>query len=332
MTTPGASFPHEWFRARTYHHSRFADLAALVQAKRGRTVSVCLPTRNEAATVGTVVQRIREELAERVSLVDEIVVMDSMSTDGTVEAARAAGAVVHQDRDILPELEPIGGKGDAMWKSLFVHSGDLIVFVDADIRNFDPHFVYGLLGPLLLEEKVEYVKALYERPIEQSTGVATTGGGRVTEMVARPLLNLFFPELVAVIQPLSGEYAGTRELFEAVPFFTGYGVEFGLLVDIVDRIGIDGLAQVDMDVRIHRNQAVPELSRMAFSVLQAAFLRLRSLGRMELRGDMERLFHQFTGGPDGYQPQTSLIEVRERPPALSVPEYRRRMRRETTGP
>jgi glucosyl-3-phosphoglycerate synthase len=332
MTTPGASFPEEWFRKRTYHHSRFSDVASLVRAKRGRTVSVCLPTRNEAATVGTVVRRIREDLAERSSLVDEIVVMDSMSTDGTVEAARDAGAAVYQDRDILPELEPLGGKGDAMWKSLFVLSGDLIVFIDADIRNFDPHFVYGLLGPLLVEDDVRYVKALYERPIEESAGVAATGGGRVTELVARPLLNLFFPELVAVIQPLSGEYAGTREIFESVPFFTGYGVEFGLLVDIVDRVGIDALAQVDVDVRIHRNQAVPELSRMAFSVLQAAFLRLRSLGRMELYGDMERFFHQFAGGPDGYEPHASLIEVRERPPAVSVPGYRRRMRRETAGP
>src|SRR5437762_7039176 len=160
MTGPLEPFPGEWFDRRTYHHSRFADLDALVEAKRtqGLRVSVCLPTRNEAATVGTVVRRIREELSERVSLVDEIVVIDSMSTDGTVEAARAAGAVVHQDRDILPELEPIGGKGDAMWKSLFVLSGDLIVFVDADIRNFDPHFVYGLLGPLLLEDGVDDVK------------------------------------------------------------------------------------------------------------------------------------------------------------------------------
>ena len=330
----GVSFPGEWYERRTFHHSRYADLAALVEAKRtrGLSVSVCLPTRNEAATVGVVVEGIRRTLVQEFPLVDEIVVMDSMSRDGTVEAASAAGAVVYQDRDILPELEPLGGKGDALWKSLFVLSGDIIVFVDADIRNFDPHFVYGLLGPLLVEEGVGYVKALYERPIAEGEGLAATGGGRVTELVARPVLNLFFPELVAIIQPLSGEYAGTREVFESVPFFTGYGVEFGLLVDIVDRIGIDGLAQVDMDVRIHRNQQVPELSRMAFSVLQAAFLRLRSLGRMELRGDMERLYHQFQLGPEGYEPHASSIEVRERPPAISVPEYRRRMRQELSGP
>src|SRR5438105_445520 len=327
-------FPGEWFDRRTYHHTRFADLDRLLEAKRaqGARVSVCVPTRNEAATVGAVVEGIRRELVQNVPLVDEIVVMDSMSTDGTVEAARAAGAVVYQDRDILAELEPLGGKGDALWKSLFVLSGDLIVFIDADIRNFDPHFVYGLLGPLLVEEGVGYVKALYERPIAEREGLATTGGGRVTELVARPLLNMFFPELVAIVQPLSGEYAGTREVFESVPFFTGYGVEFGLLVDVVDRIGLDGIAQVDMDVRIHRNQTVPELSRMAFSVLQAAFLRLRSIGRVELRGDMERLFHQFVMGPGGYQPQASSIEVRERPPAISVPSYRTRKYQEAAGP
>jgi glucosyl-3-phosphoglycerate synthase len=332
MTAPGP-FPGEWFDRRTYHHSRFADLSRLLDAKRARglRVSVCLPTRNEAATVGLVVRGIREELVDRVPLVDEIVVVDSMSTDGTVEAARDAGAIVHQDRDILPELEPLGGKGDAMWKSLFVLSGDVFVFVDADIRNFDPRFVYGLLGPLLVEEGVGYAKAFYERPIGAGEDLTATGGGRVTELVARPLINLFFPFLSGLVQPLSGEYAGTRELFERVPFFTGYGVEFGLLVDVVEQIGLEGIAQVDLDVRVHRNQNVPELSRMAFGVLQTAILRLQSLGRLELHGDMERLYHQFGPGADGYEREASLIEVRERPPAVTIPAYRRAVRRGTAG-
>ena len=317
MTGP---FPGEWFDRRTYHHSRFADLDRLVEAKRRQDlrISVCLPTRNEAATVGSVVSVIREDLVLGAPLVDEIVVVDSMSTDGTVEAARRAGAIVYQDRDVLPELEPLGGKGDALWKSLFVLTGDLLVFIDADIRNFDAHFVSGLLGPLLLEEGVGYAKAFYERPIGSGDEMAATGGGRVTELVARPLINLFFPWLAGVVQPLSGEYAGRREVFEWVPFFTGYGVELGLLVDVAERIGLDGIAQVDLDVRVHRNQGVPELSRMAVGVIQAAMLRLQSLGRMELRGDMERLYHQFTLG----ERQTSLIEVRERPPAASLPAYR----------
>jgi glucosyl-3-phosphoglycerate synthase len=283
---------------------------------------VCLPTRNEAATVGSVVAGIRSELIQAIPLVDEIVVVDSMSTDGTVEAARDAGAVVYQDRDILPELEPLGGKGDALWKSLFVLSGDVFVFVDADIRNFDAHFVSGLLGPLLLEDGVGYVKAFYERPIGEGDSLAAAGGGRVTELVARPLINLFFPWLSGVVQPLSGEYAGRRDVFERVPFFTGYGVEFGLLVDVVERIGLEGVAQVDLDVRVHRNQGVPELSRMAVGVLQAAFLRLQTLGRIELRGDMERLYHQFVPRSAGYERETALIEVRERPPAASLPAYR----------
>ena len=325
MTGRSFPFPGEWFERRTYHHSRYADLEALVETKRARglSVSVCLPTRNEAATVGAIVAGMREELMVRVPLVDEIVVMDTMSTDGTVEAARDAGAVVYQDRDVLPELEPLGGKGDALWKSLFVLSGDLFAFVDADIRNFDPRFVYGLLGPLLLEDRIDYVKAFYERPIgKEGAAPEPTGGGRVTELVARPLINLFFPWLSGVVQPLSGEYAGTREVFSSVPFFTGYGVEFGLLVDIAERAGLDRMAQVDLDVRVHRNQGVPELSRMAFGVLQTAFLRLQSLGRVELRGDMERLYHQFGPGAGGYEREVSRIEVRERPPAASLPAYR----------
>jgi glucosyl-3-phosphoglycerate synthase len=327
--TGAFSFPGEWFEERTYHHARYADVDALVDAKRARAlrVSLCLPTRNEATTVGAIVREIRSSLIGRVPLVDEIVVMDSMSTDGTVEAARDAGAVVYQDRDVLPELEPLGGKGDALWKSLFVLSGDLFAFIDADIRNFDPRFVYGLLGPLLMEDGIDYVKAFYERPIGAASGeLEATGGGRVTELVARPLINLFFPWLSGVVQPLSGEYAGTREVFSQVPFFTGYGVEFGLLVDIAERIGLEGMAQVDLDVRVHRNQGVPELSRMAFGVLQTAMLRLQSLGRVELRGDMERLYHQFGPGAAGYEREVSRIEVRERPPAASLPAYRRAAR------
>src|SRR2546423_415860 len=324
MTGPLESFPGAWFDRRTYHHARFADLEALLEAKRARgvRVSVCLPTRNEAATVGEVVRRIRRELVEDVPMVDEVVVVDSMSTDGTVEEARAGGSAVYQDRDIVPELEALGGKGDALWKSLFVLTGDVFVFIDADIRNFDARFITGLLGPLLLEDGVGYVKAFYERPIRDGDAMAATGGGRVTELVARPLINLFFPWLSGVVQPLSGEYAGRREVFERVPFFTGYGVELGLLVDVVEQIGLEGVAQVDLDVRVHRNQSVPELSRMAFGVLQTAFLRLQSLGRVELRGDMERLYHQYVLGAEGYERETSVIEVRERPPAATIPAYR----------
>ena len=316
--------PWAWFARRTFHHARFADLDALVRAKeeRGLTVSVCLPTRNEAETVGAIVRVIREDLMERVALVDEVVVIDSASADGTQEAAVEAGASVHEDSDILPDLPSLGGKGDAMWKSLFVLKGDLIVFIDADIREFGRRFVTGLLGPLLLEEDVQYVKAFYERPLQNGSGLAPSGGGRVTELVARPILNLFFPELATIIQPLSGEYAGRRELFESVPFLSGYGVELGLLIDVATVAGLEGVAQVDLEMRIHRNHPMPDLSRMAFGVMQAAFRRLHSTGRIELHREMSTLLHQFRPLAEGYGAEEVAIAVRERPPAATEPRYR----------
>ncbi len=323
---PTSADPWEWFSRRTFHHSRYADTDALVAAKEARhlTVSVCLPTRNETETVGAIVRSIREELVERVPLVDEIAVIDSASADGTQAAAAEAGAIVHQDADILPALDPLGGKGDAMWKSLFVLKGDLICFIDADIREFDPHFVRGLLGPLLVEPGVRFTKAFYERPIQEGAELARTGGGRVTELTARPLVNLFFPELAPVIQPLSGEYAAERTLLEAVPFLTGYGVDLGLVIDVARHAGLDGMAQVDLVQRIHRNHALPEVGRMAFGVLQAAVARLRSEGRIELRGELGGVLHQFDPLPGGYRPVSTTIRVGERPPAASLPEYRPR--------
>ena len=314
----------DWFARRTFHHERYADASALVRAKeeRGVTVSVCLPTRDEADTVGDIVRTIREELVEQVPLVDEIAVIDSASTDGTDAVAAEAGAVVHQDTDILPQLEPYGGKGDALWKSLFVLKGDLICFVDADIREFDARFVRGLVGPLLLEEGVRFAKAFYERPIRQGADLAPTGGGRVTELMARPVVNLFFPELAAVIQPLSGEYAGTRELLESLPFLSGYGVELGLLVDIARTGGLEAMAQVDLDHRIHRNHPLQSVGRMAFGVLEAAVLKLREQGRMDLRDPPGSVLHQFEPDDGGYRPETTEIPIRERPPAVSLPEYR----------
>jgi glucosyl-3-phosphoglycerate synthase len=314
----------EWFVRRTYHHSQFDDPRALLEAKRARgsVISVCLPTLNESETIVQTIRAIREPLVEEIPLIDELVVIDSDSRDDTVKLAKAEGATVYQDREILPELEPFGGKGDALWKSLFILEGDILAFIDTDIRNFHPRFAYSLFGPLLFEEGVHYVKGFYERPIQNGGELASTGGGRVTELLARPLLNLFFPALAAVVQPLSGEYAGTREILESVPFFTGYGVEFGLLVDILDRVGLDALAQVDMDVKVHRNQGVPELSRMAFGILQVAVNRLAALGRIELCTELSNVLYQFKSVDGTYEPEPWLIEVKERPPANTVPGYR----------
>ena len=314
----------DWFRKRTYHHSRFGDPAALVRAKEERalSVSVCLPTRNEGDTVGAIVTAVGRDLIQDCPLVDEVVVVDAASTDGTADRASEAGAVVYQEADIVPDLEPLGGKGDALWKSLFVTKGDLIVFVDSDIREFNTRFVTGLLGPLLVEEGVHYVKAFYERPLREGEELLPTGGGRVTELVARPFLNLFFPELSAVIQPLAGEYAGTREMLESVPFFSGYGVEIGLLIDVVEQRGLDALAQVDVDSRIHRNQSMRELSRMSSGVLQAGIRRLASTDRIDMRTQISHVMHQFRNVGGGYEPETTTIRVVERPPAVTVPGYR----------
>lgn len=315
--------PGDWFERRTFRHSDF-DLARLVRAKRqqGVTISVAIPALNEEATVGTIVERIRGELMDGTPLVDELAVIDSASSDRTVDVARTAGADVYQDRDILPGMEPFAGKGEALWKSLFVLRGDIILWLDADITNFHPRFVYGPLGPLLTDPDIGYVKSFYRRPLEGAAGGGARAleGGRVTELTARPLINMFWPHLAGLVQPLAGEYAGRRSVLEQVPFCTGYGVEIGLLIDIADRFGIDTMAQVDLEERIHRNRPIGELSRMAFAVLHAALTRLGRAGH--LRSDLAEIagLVQFEPDDGGYTMGSTDIETRERPPAISVRE------------
>jgi hypothetical protein len=311
--------PTEWFARRTFHHRRF-DLAALVEAKRraGVSVSVCIPTLNEEATVGDIVRSIRTELMEREQLVDELVVMDSSSSDQTAEEAVRAGATVFQDRDVLPDLDPMTGKGEALWKSLFVLRGDVILWLDADIRNFHPRFVWGPLGPILTDPAIGYVKSFYRRPIEDGRG-ASLEGGRVTELVARPLINMFWPHLAGLIQPLSGEYAGRRSVLEEVPFFTGYAVEMGLLIDVAARFGTEAMAQIDLEERVHRNRPIGELSRMAFAVIRAALSRL---GEEERRRASAALgMFQFESEDGEYRISSTPIPVDERPPAATVTGY-----------
>jgi hypothetical protein len=311
--------PTEWFARRTFHHRQF-ELAALVEAKRraGVSVSVCIPTLNEEATVGDIVRSIRTELMEREQLVDELVVMDSSSSDQTAEEAVRAGATVFQDRDVLPDLDPMTGKGEALWKSLFVLRGDVILWLDADIRNFHPRFVWGPLGPILTDPAIGYVKSFYRRPIEDGRG-ASLEGGRVTELVARPLINMFWPHLAGLIQPLSGEYAGRRSLLEEVPFFTGYAVEMGLLIDVAARFGTEAMAQIDLEERVHRNRPIGELSRMAFAVIRAALSRL---GEEERRRASAALgMFQFESEDGEYRISSTPIPVDERPAAATVTGY-----------
>ena len=314
----------EWFGKRTFHYSQF-EPAKLRAAKErlGLTVSVCLPTRDEAATVGTIVKTLRKGLVERSRLIDEIVVMDAGSVDDTVTIALAEGARVFREQDVLPEVGPGSGKGEALWKSLHACRGDVICWLDADIRNFHPRFVHGLLGPLLIDPEVRYVKAFYERPIRERNALRSTGGGRVTELVARPLLNLLWPQLAGVVQPLAGEYAGRRAALEQVPFSSGYGVELGLLVDLAERFGLDAIAQVDLERRVHRNQDVQALGRMSFGILQAVFLRLAEEGRAA-PGTYGTTLVQFSNQLREYHMEPREIVTSRRPPMVTVDGYLRR--------
>jgi glucosyl-3-phosphoglycerate synthase len=269
--------------------ARRFDAAELADRKGGTTVSVCLPARNEAATVGPIVSAIRSHLVEVVPLVDELMVVDDHSSDGTAQVARDAGATVVDASSILTDHSLGHGKGEALWKSVHACTGDLIVWCDSDITDFDPQFVTGLLGPLVEDPGVAFTKGFYER-LERD-GV---GGGRVTELTARPLLQLLFPDLASVVQPLSGEYAGRRSVLERLPFTVGYGVDLGLLIDVHRLVGPEAMVQVDLGRRHHRNRTLVELGPQALAVLQTG---------------LERAGVDVT-------PEAQL------PPLVDVPEYR----------
>ncbi|MCM1968862.1 glucosyl-3-phosphoglycerate synthase [Streptomyces sp. G1] len=279
--------------------------------RTGQTVSVVLPALNEEETVGDIVAVIRHDLMQQVPLVDEIVVVDSGSTDRTSEVAAAAGAtVVHRD-EILPRIPTVPGKGEVLWRSLLVTRGDIVCFVDADLKEFSSDFVSGIVGPLLTDPGVDLVKAMYDRPL----GGAAGQGGRVTELMARPLLNMHWPQLAGFVQPLGGEYAARRTLLEQLPFPVGYGVELGMLVDALHLVGLDALAQVDVGVRKHRHQDGQALGRMSAAIYRTAQLRLA-------RGHLVRpSLIQFERGEDGFEPRTYSVDTEERPPMVEIAEY-----------
>jgi glucosyl-3-phosphoglycerate synthase len=312
-----------WLARRTSAATAFS-LVALLAAKGSNRISVVLPALDEEDTVGEIVEAIRAELMDRCPLVDELVVVDSGSTDRTAARARAAGARVVHRSDILPELESLPGKGEVLWRSLAVTSGDVIVFIDSDLRSFDVSYVTGLLGPLLTDRTVALVKALYDRPLHAGDELLPGGGGRVTELVARPLLNLHWPELAGVVQPLAGEYAARRSLLEILPFPTGYGVELALLVDTLAVAGLDAIAQVDLGVRQHHHQSDARLGLMSSEIIQVALRRLEGQGRIRLRGPLNPTLAQFSrpAGSSATPAFTTYdVELVERPPMATVPGY-----------
>jgi glucosyl-3-phosphoglycerate synthase len=259
-----------------YAASEFLPLADLSKKKQAAhtTVSVVIPTLNEASTIGEIIAATKRELMEETALVDEIIVIDGHSTDATVDIAEKAGAQVFRSDALPAPCDPMCGKGASLWKSQFVTRGDIIVCIDADIKNFSPHFIYGLIGPFLENSRTIFAKAYYRRPLLIDTSVYENYGGRVTEILVRPLLSAFSPELAAIHQPLSGEYAFRREPIETVPFSSGYGVEIGLIFDLYRKFGLECFAQVDMGVRYHRNRPVEQLGKMAFGILQTIFRKL----------------------------------------------------------
>ena len=304
-----------WFERRTIT-SDGPSVADLVSIKRssGRTVAVCLPALDEAPTVGRICTLISEELVS-VGLVDELVVMDSGSSDRTREIAQDAGATVFRASEVLPEAGPVGnpGKGESLWKSLAVIDSDLVVWMDSDTRNFETHFVTRLIAPLLQDPSVSFVKAFYERPLETGTAFTERGGGRVTEIAVRPLINLLAPRLAGFIQPLSGEYASRTTLLRRLPFATGYDVDLLLLLDVIDTDSLDAVTQVDLGRRVHRNRDTDSLGRMSFQIIRGLLTRLERTGAIKLADDLPRAILQFVRQQGGYLSETASVGNEERP-------------------
>jgi len=316
----------QWLQQRTFHHSTFWDIKRLVEEKQrqGLCISLCLPTLNEEKTIGQEIIILKAELADRYPLLDEIAVIDSGSEDRTCEIAASFGADVYIASEHLTEHGNHRGKGENLWKALYLLRGDIIVYVDTDIKNIHPRFVYGLVGPLIGDPEVHYVKAFYDRPLAYSGGLRSTGGGRVTEILVRPLFSLFYPELTAILQPLSGEYAGRRSILEQIPFPVGYGVETAMLIDIYRRLGLYAFAQTDLDKRIHRNQDTIALGRMAFGVLRTFMSRLSHQDLVRFQQDLPAIMRQYEVSDGQYRQLEYDITEIERQPMIELDLYRQK--------
>ena len=316
----------KWLDQNTFHHGEFWDILKLVKEKekKGLKISLCIPTLNEEKTIGKEVLILRSELMERYPLIDEFAIIDSGSEDKTLQVAGSYGADTYLASDILPEEGDKRGKGENLWKAIHQLKGDIICYVDADISNIHPRFVYGLVAPLIHRAEVQYVKAFYDRPLNYSSGLRSSGGGRVTEILIRPLFSLFYPELTNIIQPLSGEYAARREVLEIIPFPIGYGVETSHLLDLYLKFGLDAFAQTDLDRRVHRNQTTNALGKMSFGILQTFINRLHSQGKIDRIPDMETFYRRFQVEDGSYNQLTQEVVEEERRPMIKVAGYQNR--------
>lgn len=314
----------KWFAENNFQAHEFSDVRRLVEMKerQGLTISLGLPALNEEKTIGPIICTVRTKFMENYPLLDEVVVIDSNSRDRTVEIAQDLGVPVYRHSEILPNYGSYIGKGEALWKSLYVLKGDIIAWMDTDILNMHPRFVYGILGPLLKEPLLQYVKGYYQRPLRLGGRLEARGGGRVTELVARPLLNLFYPELSGFVQPLAGEYAGRRSALERIPFFTGYGVETGLLIDLLECCGLRALGQVDLEERVHRNQSLLALSRMAFAIIQVLMQRVGERYHLALMEAMQTSMKLIRYSEEEFHLEIAEIRDHIRPPINTLPEYR----------
>jgi len=316
----------KWFAENTFHADEFADLKYLLslKEKQNLTISLALPALNEEQTVGKVIRTIKNVLMKRIPLLDEIVLIDSNSTDRTRQIAEKIDVPVYIHQEVLSQYGARKGKGEALWKSLYCTRGDIIIWIDTDIVNIHPRFIYGLIGPLLLRPEIDFVKGFYRRPLKVGNKMQAGSGGRVTELTARPLLNLFYPELSGMIQPLSGEYGGRRKVLEQMPFFSGYGVEIGLLIDMLEKFGLRSIAQVDLQERIHHNQPLEALGKMSFAIIQAVIRKLEGKYGQSMLENINKTMKMIRHEQDRFFLDIEEIAEGERPPMIEISEYQQR--------
>ncbi len=314
---------NDWLKKNSFHYSDFQDIEHLLKLKKeqGVSISLGLPTKNVEQSLEPILFTVKNYLQEQYPLIDEIAIIDAGSTDKTAEIAKNYDIDVYTEAEIMPEVGRQRGKGEALWKSLAVLKGDIVAWIDTDIKNIDPRFVYGIIGPLLTRQDIHFVKAHYRRPIKEGDVLMQSGGGRVTELVVRPFLNLFYPELSALAQPLSGEYAGRRSLLEQIPFYTGYAVETAMIIEIWRRLGLSGMAQVDLEERIHENQSILALGAMSFEIMQAIFELLQEDKKITLETNINTLFNQVACDENNCKIESRNTKIVRRVPIKEIPFY-----------